>query len=108
MKIESHDLARRPASTRPASSRPTRGLYARAGFALIGAAAMIGGLRWAMITTSANERQVASTLTTLQGKIEAPPVEAGPFPEARLGKLKAHRSRNKSAAGPAIEPSESR
>jgi hypothetical protein len=108
MKIETRNMAPDPAPVSRQRALWGRGLYARAGLAVVGAAAMLGALRWAVITTADNERQVASTLTTLQSKIETPATDPAPFADARLGKMKAHRTRTKGAAGPTIEPTDKR
>jgi len=107
MKIETRDMvtetAPEPEPEAPLRAK-SRGLYRRAGVVLVVACVLLVGLRWAMNTTNANARQVSSTLTSLQDRIEQPKTDGDPFPEAQYGKLKAHRS----SSGPVLEPVDSR
>ena len=104
MKIETRDMAPEPAHEPDPARRKGRNLYGRAGIALLIACVLLVALRWAINTTNANARQVSSTLTTLQGRIEQPARYPDPLPEAHYGKLKAHRS----SSGPTLEPVDTR
>ncbi len=109
MKIETRDrvpeTAPDPESATTQARTQTRSLFRRAGIALAFACVLVLALRWAINTTNANARQVSSTLTTLQDRIEKPAIDGDPFPEGRYGKLKAHRS---SSNGPVLEPADTR
>lgn len=107
MKIETRDMAPETSpEPEPQPARPNhRGLYARAGFLIVLACGSILALRWALTTTDSNARQVSSTLTSLQTRIEQPDTYLDPLPPGSYGKLKAHRS---SSGGPALDPAESR
>lgn len=106
MKIETRDMAPDPLSEPEPEPvrRSLRGLYARAGIAVVAACMMLFALRWAIQTTTANTRQVSSTLTTLQDRIDQPDPFLDQGPQARYGKLKAHRS----STGPTLEPVDTR
>ena len=107
MKIETRDMAPDPGpEIEPEPERAsTRGLYVRAGIAIVLACVSVGALRWVVNTSNDNARQVSSTLTTLQSRIERPAPDFGLPSETRFGKLKAHRSR---ISGPALEPADRR
>ena len=106
MKIETRDMV--PETAPEPEPEPTgsgnRRLTARAGIVLVLACASVFALRWAINTTDTNARQVSSTLTSLQSRIEQPDPYADSMPPGRYGKLKAHRS----GAGPTLDPVDAR
>ncbi len=101
MKIETRDMVSEPNPVAEAEAAPNNFLlYGKTGITFLVAIAMLAALRWAMLTTNDNTRQVSGTLTTLQSRIEQPDANFDPTAGARYGPMKAHRT----GKGPTLEP----
>ena len=101
MKIETRDMAPEPAPVPEAETEPSNlRLYAKTAVTFLVAFAMLAVLRWAMLTTNDNTRQVSGTLTTLQSRIEQPNANFDPTVGVQYGPMKAHRT----GTGPTLEP----
>ena len=103
MKIETRDMAPNPAPVPQAEAAPSNlRHYGKTGVTFLVAIAMLAALRWAMLTTDDNTRQVSGTLTNLQSRIEQPDVNFDPTTGAHYGPMKAHRT----GKGPTLEPAD--
>jgi hypothetical protein len=94
MKIETIDMVQPEPEPEPvAAPRMERGLIARAAIAGVMAVLLVVTLQWALNVTNANARQLSSSLSSLQGRLDRRDSEARAV---------------SSADGPILEPADER